>query len=70
MRIDINDPRDIRRNEHRSHDLHKTYLSQTQEYLSKQLDIKGDPTKLAEDLQDFNDLNKGYKWLELHHMNV
>ena len=58
------------RTEGRSHNLHKTFLTQTQEYLTKQADVKADPTKLTADLKDFNELNRWYKWLELHKMNI
>lgn len=38
--------------------------------MGKEADVKGDPIKLTEDLREFNDLNRTYKWLELHHQNI
>ena len=60
----------MRRKEKNSHNLHKAFLSQTQEYLNKQIEKKGDPVKITQDLQNFNDMNKYYKWCELHHQNI
>lgn len=70
MPADLKDRREITRQEHRSHNLHKTFLTQTHEYLAKQADVKGDPIKLTDDLKEFNELNRRYKWSELHQMNI
>ena len=66
----MNDPREIRRKEKDSHNLHRTFLSQTNEFTSKKSELKGDAKLITDNLREFNELNRCYKWLELHNMNI